>query len=90
MAILRWIQGTGIDWPYIAPGKPTQTAFIESFNGKLRDDCLKETQFSSLAKARSTLEEWQEDYKTNRPHSALGNLTPREFAEKRTIDKMAA
>ena len=90
MAILRWVQETGIDWHYIAPGKPTQNAFIESFNGKLRDECLNETLFSSLAEARSTLEEWQEDYNTHRPHSALGNLTPREFAEKRTMDKMAA
>lgn len=46
MAILRWVQETGIDWHYIAPGKPTQNAFIESFNGKLRDECLNETLFS--------------------------------------------
>jgi len=90
MAILRWVQETGIDWHYIAPGNPTQNAFIESFNGKLRDECLNETLFSSLAEARSTLEEWQEDYNTHRPHSALGNLTPREFAKKRMMDKIAA
>ncbi len=90
MAILRWVQDTGIDWHYIAPGKPTQNAFIESFNGKLRDECLNETLFSSLAEARETLEAWQEDYNTNRPHSALGNLTPREFAEKTNMDKLAA
>jgi putative transposase len=90
MAILRWVQDTGIDWHYIAPGKPTQNAFIESFNGKLRDECLNETLFSSLVEAREALEAWQEDYNTQRPHSALGNLTPREFAEKRTMDKLAA
>ena len=90
MAILRWVQDTGIDWHYIAPGKPTQNAFVESFNGKLRDECLNETLFSSLVEARETLEAWQEDYNTQRPHSALGNLTPREFAEKRTMDKLAA
>lgn len=56
MAMLRWVQDTGIDWHYIAPGKPQQNAFIESFNGKLRDECLNETLFSSLAEARSTLE----------------------------------
>ncbi len=90
MAILRWVQETGIDWHYIAPGKPQQNVFVESFNGKLRDECLNETLFGSLAEARSMLEEWQEDYNTHRPHSALGNLTPREFAEKRTMDKLAA
>ncbi len=90
MAILRWVQGTGIDWHYIAPGKPTQNAFIESFNGKLRDECLNETLFSSLAEARETLDAWQEDYNTHRPHSALGNLTPKEFAKKTSIDKLAA
>ena len=90
MAILRWVQETGIDWHYIAPGKPTQNAFIESFNGKLRDECLNETLFSSLSDARETLEAWQEDYNINRPHSALGNLTPREFAEKTHMDKLAA
>ncbi len=55
MAVLGWVQETGIDWHYIAPGKPTQNAFIESLNGKLRDECLNETLFSSLAEARSTL-----------------------------------
>ena len=90
MAILRWVQDTGIDWHYIAPGKPTQNAFIESFNGKLRDECLNETLFSSLAEARETLEAWQEDYNYQRPHSALGNLTPMEFAAKMNMDKLAA
>jgi putative transposase len=90
MAILRWVQETGIGWHYIAPGKPTQNAFIESFNGKLRDECLNETLFSSLTEARKVLEAWQEDYNTHRPHSALGNLTPREFAEKMNMDKLAA
>lgn len=88
--ILRWVQGTGVDWHYIAPGKPTQNAFIESFNDKLRDECLNETLFSSLAEAREKLEAWQGDYNTQRPHSALGNLTPREFVEHTTMDKLAA
>jgi putative transposase len=90
MAVLRWVQETGIDWHYIAPGKPTQNAFIESFNGKLRDEGLNETLFSSLAEARETLEAWQEDYNTQRPHSAPGNTTPGEFAEKRMMDKLVA
>jgi len=90
MAILKWVQDTGIDWHYIAPGKPTQNAFIESFNGKLRDECLNETLFSSLADAKEALEAWQEDYNRHRPHSSLGNLTPIEFAEKMSMDKLAA
>ncbi len=90
MAVLRWVQETEVDWHYIAPGKPQQNAFVESFNGKLRDECLNETLFGSMAEARSTLEEWQEDYNTHRPHSALENLTPREFAEKMNMDKLAA
>ena len=90
MAILQWVQGNGIDWHYIAPGKPQQNGFIESFNGKLRDECLNETLFSSLAEAKLTLREWKDDYNQQRPHSSLGNLTPQEFAEKKTLDKLAA
>ena len=80
MAILRWSQASGVDWHYIAPGKPTQNAFIESFNGRLRDELLNETLFTSLAHARVALEEWRRDYNTERPHSALGNLTPVAYA----------
>ena len=90
MAILKWVQETGIDWHYIAPGKPRQNGFIESFNGKLRDECLNETLFGTLRGARKTLEEWQEDYNWRRPHSALGNLTPMEFLQRKAMDKMAA
>jgi putative transposase len=80
MAILRWSQVSGVDWHYIAPGKPTQNAFIESFNGRLRDELLNETLFGSLAQARLVLEQWRRDYNTERPHSALGNLTPIAYA----------
>lgn len=90
MAILKWVQDNGLDWHYIQPGKPTQNAFIESFNGKLRDECLNETLFSSLADAREELAKWQEDYNNHRPHSSIGNLTPSEFAEKIRMDKLAA
>ena len=90
MAILKWVQKTGIDWHYIAPGKPQQNGFIESFNGKLRDECLNETLFGTLREARETLATWQEDYNWQRPHSALGNLTPMEFTEKMSMDKLAA
>jgi putative transposase len=80
MAILRWSQETGIDWHYIAPGKPTQNAFVESFNGRLRDELLNETLFSSLAQVREALEAWKDDYNTLRPHSGVGNLPPAVYA----------
>ena len=89
MAILKWVQETGLDWHYIAPGKPTQNAFIESFNGKLRDECLNENLFGSLGDAKSVLKDWKEDYNHHRPHSSLGNLTPQEFAQKMRMDKLA-
>jgi len=73
-----------------AMGMPQQNGFIESFNGKLRDECLNENLFSSLSDARDVLEVWQYDYNHQRPHSALGSLTPTEFAEKKTMDKLAA
>ena len=81
MAILRWSQETRIEWHYIAPGKPTQNAFIESFNGRLRDKLLNETLFRSLAYARAVLADWKEDYNTVRPHSAIGNLPPAAYAK---------
>jgi putative transposase len=79
-AILKWSQETGTDWHYIAPGKPTQNAFIESFNGRLRDELLNEVLFTSLAHARAELAAWLTDYNTQRPHSQIGWLTPAEFA----------
>jgi putative transposase len=81
MAILRWSQETRIEWHYIAPGKPQQNAFIESFNGRLRDELLNETLFTSLAHVREALATWKDDYNTFRPHSALGNLPPAVYAK---------
>ena len=75
-AILEWQNKTGIAWHYIAPGKPTQNAFIESFNGRLRDELLNEEVFTSLADARRKLAIWRHDYNTVRPHSALKGDTP--------------
>ena len=75
MAILRWSQETRVEWHYIAPGKPHQNAFIESFNGRLRDELLNETLFASLTHVREALAIWKDDYNTVRPHSALGNLS---------------
>lgn len=90
MAVLRWCQETQIDWHYIAPGKPMQNAFVETFNGSFRDELLNETLFSSLAEAREKITDWKEDYNRNRPHSSLGNLTPREFAMKSRLETKAA
>ena len=81
MAILRWSQETCIEWHYIAPGKPTQNAFVESFNGRLRDELLNETLFNSLEHARTALAAWKDDYNTVRPHGALGNLPPAAYAK---------
>jgi len=76
MAILKWCQDRQVGWHYIAPGKPQQNAFAESFNGRLRDECLNETLFTSLAQARAVLAAWQHDYNEVRPHSSLGGRTP--------------
>ena len=79
MAILKWSEAIRVAWHYIAPGKPQQNAFVESFIGRLRDECLNETLFVSLAQAREVLDAWRADYNGVRPHSALANKTPEEF-----------
>ena len=79
-AILGWSDETGVGWHYIAPGKPQQNGFIESFNGRLRDELLNETLFRSLPHARAVLEDWRRDYNEQRPHSKLGWMTPRDYA----------
>ena len=79
-AILAWSEERGVSWHYIAPGKPTQNAFIESFNGRLRDELLNETLFRSLPHARAVLASWQRDYNAERPHSSLGWSTPAAYA----------
>ena len=82
-SILYWSQELHVEWHYIAPGKPTQNAFVQSFNGRLRDECLNETLFTSLAHARSILAAWKLDYNTVRPHSKLGGCTSAEIAGQR-------
>jgi len=78
-AILKWKEKRGVGWHYIEPGKPQQNALIESFIGRLRDECLNETVFSSLSEARAVLASWQRDYNGVRPHSGLANKTPWQF-----------
>ncbi|MFG1306054.1 IS3 family transposase [Xanthobacter autotrophicus] len=90
MAILKWCQQTGVEWHYIAPGKPMQNGFVESFNGRFRDECLNETLFSSLAQARAAIAAWKENYNMNRPHSALGHRSPAEFAATIALEIQAA
>ena len=75
-AILGWLSDRKLDWHYIDPGKPQQNAFVESFNGRLRDEFLNETLFTTLAQARVELALWQKDYNEVRPHSALGGEPP--------------
>lgn len=84
-AILKWAKDNDVEWHYIDPGKPQQNAFIESFNGSLRDECLNEEIFDSLADARRKLALWRYDYNNVRPHSSLGNLTPANA--RRTLEK---
>ena len=74
-----------MEWHYIAPGKPTQNAFVDSFNGRLRDECLIETLCTSMAQARAVLAALRQDYNTVRPHSKLGGLTPAEIARRRGL-----
>jgi putative transposase len=87
LAVLRWQEATGVAWHYIEPGKPIQNAFVESFNGRLRDELLNETLFSSLTDARRIVESWRLDYNGHRPHTSLGGLTPAEFARRSTTDR---
>lgn len=86
IAVLRWQQETGVAWHYIQPGKPNQNAFIESFNGRLRDECLNETLFRSLGHARELLAGWRDDYNECRPHTSLNGITPNEFATRSAKD----
>ena len=76
-----WAYETGVKLSFIRPGKPIENAYIESFNGKFRDECLNEHWWLSMSHARQTIEAWRIDYNTERPHSSLGWLTPKQFAE---------
>jgi len=82
-AVLRWAAEQGIEWHYIAPGKPMQNGFVESFNGRIRDECLNEHVFTTLAEARRIVEAWRIDYNTVRPHGRLGRLPPAVFGATR-------
>jgi putative transposase len=79
-ALDQWAQERGVRLHFIDPGKPVQNAFAESFNGRLRDECLNDSWFVSLPDAQETIEAFRQDYNTRRPHSSLGGLTPSEYA----------
>lgn len=76
---LDWAHKRGIEIEYIQPGKPIQNAYVESFNGRLRDECLNEEIFLDLADAKKKIEKWRRQYNEKRPHSSLGMKTPVEF-----------
>jgi putative transposase len=77
--VLKFTQDHQVDRRYIAPGKPTQNPFAESFQGRMRDECLNEHLFFSMNHARVVIKAWVYDYNTARPHSSLGYLTPAAF-----------
>ena len=78
-AILQWQEARSVEWHYIAPGKTMQNGFVESFNGRLRDECLNEHLFRSYGHAREIIARWRHDYNNHRPHTSLDGLTPKEF-----------
>jgi transposase InsO family protein len=80
-AISSFASERKIEWHYIAPGKPMQNGFVESFNGRMRDELLNETLFRNMTHARVVIRAWTADFNETRPHSALGYQTSKEFAK---------
>lgn len=80
-AMLEWAHRRGVQLRLIEPGKPNQNAYIESFNGRLRDECLNEHWFPNLLQARAVIETWRREYNEERPKKALGGMTPEAYAK---------
>lgn len=80
-ALDAWAAQHGVHLHFIQPGKPVQNAFIESFNGKFRDECLNEHWFVTLQEAQLVIEAWRREYNEERPHSTIGDMTPMEFIQ---------
>ena len=78
----RWAHENNVQLNFIRPGKPIENSYIESFNGRLRDECLNSNIFYTLEEAKKVVEEWREDYNNWRPHSSLGDETPSEYAKR--------
>jgi len=85
-ALDQWAYLNGVELDFSRPGKPTDNGLIEAFNGRLRQECLNESWFMSLEDAKDKVESWRVDYNSKRPHGALGNLAPAEFAATLTIE----
>jgi len=88
-ALEDWAYQRGVQLDFIRPGKPVENAFIESFNGRLRDECLNVPQFTSIDDAKAKIEAWRVDYNQRRPHSSLGHLTPNEYVARRQEQRAA-
>lgn len=86
-ALDQWASQHGVTLDFIRPGHPVENCFIESFNGKLRDECLSQHHFATLAEARDRIEQWRHEYNTDRPHGSLGDRTPAEFAARFTPEE---
>ena len=86
-AMLKWQEDRQVSWHYIAPGKPMQNGLVESFNGRMREECLNEHLFPSLRHACRMIAAWRGDYNHNRPHSSLAGLTPHEYANRSKEDQ---
>jgi len=88
-AVDEWAHRCGVKLNFIRPGKPVENAYIESFNGRLRQECLEENWFTSLEDAKMKIEAWRKDYNEHRPHSSLGDETPLGFAESWELSRTA-
>lgn len=86
-AMLKWQEDRKVDWHYIAPGKPMQNGLIESFNGRMREECLNEHLFPSLRHACHMIAAWRDDFKYQRPHSSFAGPTPWEYASRSKDDQ---
>jgi putative transposase len=86
-ALLKRQEDRKVDWHYIAPGKPMQNGFVESFNGRMRDECINEHLFDSLCHARNLIAKWRTDFNHSRPHKSLSGLTPVEYANRSKEDR---
>jgi len=89
-ALDQWAYGCGARLCFIRPGRPVENAYMESFNARLRDECLNQHWFLTIGHARQVIEEWRRDYNQGRPHSSLGGLTPHEFLRLEEQKSLAA
>ncbi len=89
-AMLTWAHQNNVALRQIEPGKPNQNAYVESFNGRLRDECLNERWFVSLAHARAVIEAWRREYNGERPKKALGGMTPAAYASSSLQDRLSS